>query len=43
MFESLTQRLTSAFTFLGGKTQLTPENIEDGLTTVRTTLLEADR
>jgi signal recognition particle subunit SRP54 len=42
MFESLTQRLTQSFSFLRGKQELTPENIEDGLRAVRTALLEAD-
>jgi signal recognition particle subunit SRP54 len=42
MFESLTQRLTSALSFLGPKRELTPENIEQGLEAVRAALLEAD-
>src|SRR5688572_32989748 len=42
MFESLTERLSSAFSFLGSKKELTPENIEEGLTQVRAALLEAD-
>ncbi|HUR27926.1 MAG TPA: signal recognition particle protein [Planctomycetota bacterium] len=42
MFESLTQRLSSTFAFLGSAKELTPENIEEGLTQVRTALLEAD-
>ena len=42
MFDSLTQRLSSAFSFLGTKKELTPENIEEGLGQVRAALLEAD-
>jgi signal recognition particle subunit SRP54 len=42
MFESLTQKLTSAFSFLGSKKELTPENVEEGLAQVRAALLEAD-
>ncbi len=42
MFESLTQRLSSTFSFLGSKKELTPESIEEGLGQVRTALLEAD-
>ncbi|HED65682.1 MAG TPA: signal recognition particle protein [Planctomycetes bacterium] len=42
MFETLTQRLTSAFGSLRGQRELTAENIEDGLRAVRTALLEAD-
>src|SRR6188474_3254919 len=42
MFESLTQRLSSTFAFLGSAKELTPENVEEGLTQVRTALLEAD-
>jgi signal recognition particle subunit SRP54 len=42
MFESLTQRLSSTFSFLGSKKELTAENIEEGLEQVRTALLEAD-
>src|SRR5687767_13107161 len=42
MFESLTQRLSSTFSFLGSKKELTPESIEEGLTQVRQALLEAD-
>jgi len=42
MFESLTQRLSATFSFLGSKKELTPENIEEGLEQVRTALLEAD-
>ncbi|NUP96893.1 MAG: signal recognition particle protein [Planctomycetaceae bacterium] len=42
MFESLTQRLTGAFSFLKGNAELTPENIEEGLRAVRAALLEAD-
>jgi len=42
MFESLTQRLTGAFSFLRGQAELSPENIEEGLRAVRAALLEAD-
>jgi signal recognition particle subunit SRP54 len=42
MFETLTQRLGSAFATLRGKRELTAENIEEGLSAVRTALLEAD-
>ena len=42
MFESLTQRLSATFSFLGSKKELTPENIEEGLEQVRVALLEAD-
>jgi len=42
MFESLTQRLSGAFTFLRGQAELRPENIEEGLRAVRAALLEAD-
>jgi signal recognition particle subunit SRP54 len=42
MFESLTQRLSSAFSFFQGKKELTADNIEEGLAQVRTALLEAD-
>jgi len=42
MFESLTQRLTDSFASLRGRRELTPENIEEGLTEVRKALLEAD-
>ena len=42
MFESLTQRLSGAFGSLRGQKALTEANIEEGLRTVRTALLEAD-
>jgi signal recognition particle subunit SRP54 len=42
MFDTLTQRLSSAFSFVGGQRELTPENIEEGLRAVRAALLEAD-
>jgi signal recognition particle subunit SRP54 len=42
MFESLTQRLSSAFSLFSGKQELTPENVEEGLAQVRSALLEAD-
>ncbi len=42
MFESLTQRLSGAFSFLKDKKELTADNIEEGLSAVRTALLEAD-
>ena len=42
MFETLTQRLTGAFSFLKGSAELSPENIEEGLRAVRAALLEAD-
>ena len=42
MFESLTQRLSSAFGSLRGKGGLTAENVEEGLRQVRAALLEAD-
>ena len=42
MFESLTQRLTQSFAGLRGRKELTAENIEEGLSAVRTALLEAD-
>src|SRR5262245_50895989 len=42
MFESLTQRLTSAFGFLRGKQGTSAENIGEGLEAVRKALLEAD-
>ena len=42
MFESLSQRLSSAFASLRGVKQLNEENVEEGLRTVRTALLEAD-
>jgi signal recognition particle subunit SRP54 len=42
MFETLTQRLTSSFSFLRDKRDLTEENVEEGLRAVRQALLEAD-
>lgn len=42
MFETLTERLTSSFSFFRGKKELTEGNIEEGLTAVRQALLEAD-
>jgi signal recognition particle subunit SRP54 len=42
MFESLTQRLQSAFGALRGQKELTEENVEEGLEQVRGALLEAD-
>jgi signal recognition particle subunit SRP54 len=42
MFESLTQRLSSAFSGLRGATELTEESIQEGLRDVRAALLEAD-
>ena len=42
MFESLTKRLSSAFSGLRGASELTEENIQEGLRDVRTALLEAD-
>jgi len=42
MFESLTQRLSSVFSSLRGAKDLNAENIEEGLKSVRSALLEAD-
>ncbi|MFN9943458.1 MAG: signal recognition particle receptor subunit alpha, partial [bacterium] len=42
MFETLTERLSSAFSFLRGKKELSEENIDEGLRQVRQALLEAD-
>jgi len=42
MFETLSERLGSAFAALRGKRELTAENVEEGLQAVRTALLEAD-
>ncbi len=42
MFETLTQRLGSAFAALRGKRELSEENVEEGLRAVRAALLEAD-
>jgi len=42
MFESLTQKLGSAFASLRGQRELTEANLEGGLEAVRTALLEAD-
>ncbi|MBL8862583.1 MAG: signal recognition particle protein [Planctomycetes bacterium] len=42
MFETLSDRLSKAFSFLRGKQELTDESIEEGLSQVRAALLEAD-
>ena len=42
MFESLTQRLSSAFSSPAGASELTEESIQEGLRDVRAALLEAD-
>lgn len=42
MFETLTQKLTSAFSGLRGAKELTETNIDEGLAAVRTALLEGD-
>ncbi|MCY2960237.1 MAG: signal recognition particle protein [Planctomycetota bacterium] len=42
MFETLSDRLSKAFSFLRDKKELTEESIEEGLREVRTALLEAD-
>jgi signal recognition particle subunit SRP54 len=42
MFESLTQRLSNAFSFFKDKKELTPDAIDEALGQVRTALLEAD-
>ena len=42
MFETLSERLGSVFAALSGKRELTEQNIEEGLQSVRTALLEAD-
>ena len=42
MFESLTDRLSGVFRSLGGRVQLTEENIQDAMREVRLALLEAD-
>jgi len=42
MFETLSDRLSKAFSFLRDKKELTDESIEEGLSQVRTALLEAD-
>ncbi len=42
MFETLTNRLSSAFSSLRGSKELTSDNIEEGLSAVREALLEAD-
>jgi len=42
VFETLSQRLSSAFGSLRGQRELDESNIEDGLRAVRTALLEAD-
>ncbi len=42
MFESLTDRLSGVFRTLGGRVQLTEENIQEAMREVRLALLEAD-
>ena len=42
MFDSLTERLSSAFSVISGKSKLTEDNIQDALREVRVALLEAD-
>jgi len=42
VFETLSERLGSAFSLLRGKRELDERNIEEGLEAVRTALLEAD-
>src|SRR5688572_4016198 len=42
MFESLSNRIQSAFTSLRGEVRLTPEHIESALREIRLALLEAD-
>ena len=42
MFESLSDRLTDVFRKFSGQSQLTEQNIQDGLREVRLALLEAD-
>jgi len=42
MFETLTQRLSSAFQSLRGQRELDEKNVEEGLREVRAALLEAD-
>ncbi len=42
MFETLSERLSGAFSFLRGSKELTDENVEQGLAAVRQGLLEAD-
>lgn len=42
MFDQLSERLQGAFAGLGGKKQITEENMEDALREVRRALLEAD-
>ncbi|MDX1901502.1 MAG: signal recognition particle protein [Gammaproteobacteria bacterium] len=42
MFATLSERLTQVFKKLGGRGQLTPENIQDTLREIRIALLEAD-
>ncbi len=42
MFESLTQKLGSAFASLRGQRELTEANVDEGLEAVRTALLEGD-
>ncbi len=42
MFETLTDRLNTTFSFLRGRKELTEENISEGLREVRQAMLEAD-
>src|SRR6185503_11190271 len=42
VFETLSERLGSAFAALRGKRELSDQNIEEGLQAVRAALLEAD-
>ncbi|MCB9916495.1 MAG: signal recognition particle protein [Planctomycetes bacterium] len=42
MFETLTDRLSTTFSFLRGRKELTEENVAEGLREVRQALLEAD-
>ena len=42
MFETLTERLGSSFSFFKSKKELTEANIDEGLAAVRQALLEAD-
>lgn len=42
MFESLTDRLSRSFGLFKGKRELTEDNVAEGLSAVRTALLEAD-
>ena len=42
MFDDLSERLQSTFASLGGRSELTLENIDEALKEVRRALLEAD-